>query len=148
MEYNMTDQTDQQDVQQPDAPDVQDQQPDEGTSSGNAEAARYRVRLRETQAELSTVRDLLGTYQRAAAEAALAEHLAQPADLFDVGKVDLADHIDDAGQVNAVTLVAAAQELLNTRPGLKVEQTGPRDWGQYGERPPAPVGWGSVIGTR
>lgn len=120
----------------------------EPSKGSNAEAARYRVQLREAQAQHEVTRQLLATYQRAAAEAALAEHLAQPADLFDVGQVDLADHIDDAGQVNAATLVAAAQELLKTRPGLKVEQTGLRDWGQHGEHPPGPVGWKSVIGNR
>lgn len=120
----------------------------EPSKGSNAEAARYRVQLREEQTQHEATRQLLATYQRAAAEAALAELLAQPADLFDVGKVDLADHIDDTGQVNAATLVAAAQELLKTRPGLKAEQTGLRDWGQNGEAPPGPVGWKSVIGNR
>ena len=66
-------------------PDGQQQQ-----ENPNAEAARYRTQLRAAEAERDTLAERLTSYQRRAAEAAIADILDEPGDLFDIGGVDLA----------------------------------------------------------
>ena len=136
--------------QQPD-PDGQQQQ-----ENPNAEAARYRTQLRAAEAERDTLAERLTGYQRRAAEAAIADILDEPGDLFDIGGVDLADYLDDNGDINHTDLLGAATALVDQRPklGKHYSRFGsgmPRhhDWGQGGGIPPQPdtTSWSDVLKT-
>lgn len=140
------------DSAQPDAAEVPPQQPE----SRNAEAARYRTQLRAVEAERDTLAERVATYQRREAEAEIADLLAQPADLWDVGHLDITTVYDDNGDLRADELRAAAGALLEQRPGLR--NSGPvygsalpshRDWGQHNRRPPgAGATWSDVLNSR
>ena len=136
--------------QQPD-PDGQ-QQPD----NPNAEAARYRTQLRAAEAERDTLAERLTGYQRRAAEAAIADILDEPGDLFDIGGVDLADYLDDNGDINSTDLQGAAAALVDQRPklGKNYARYGSgmpqhHNWGQGGGIPPQPdtTSWSDVLKT-
>ncbi|MGX1762946.1 hypothetical protein ACWIGW_45980 [Nocardia brasiliensis] len=86
--------------------------------SPNAEAAKWRRKLRDTETELATARERITRYQRTEIERLAAEHLAVPADLFDIGKADLPALLDDNGDPDPVKVRAAVDELVNARPGL------------------------------
>lgn len=77
---------------------------------GNAEAAKYRRRLRE-------------------AEALAAAELAQPGDLFAFG-AELADVLDDDGFVDADKVAALTMQLTIDRPGLRAVRNAWPDMGQ------------------
>jgi len=89
-------------------------QPDE---SRNAEAARWRVRLRETEVERDGLAGRVERLQTAQAFALTAGKLAQPVDLFGFG-VSLADVLGDDGEVDAARVEEATEALLAARPGL------------------------------
>lgn len=83
-------------------------QPPEGDAeTGNVEAAKYRRRLRDTEAERDAARQAADAAQRA-----LVDHLAEslervkPAALWASG-VTLKDLVDDAGNVDTAKLKAA-----------------------------------------
>ncbi|CAM4518719.1 hypothetical protein NONI108955_41095 [Nocardia ninae] len=86
--------------------------------SPNAEAAKYRRRLRDTETELTAARERIARYQRAEIERIAAGHLAVPADLFDIGKTDVSALLDNNDDPDQAKVHAAVQELLSTRPGL------------------------------
>jgi hypothetical protein len=88
------------------------------------EAAKYRVRLREVEAERDQITAQLTTYQRAAVEQLAAERLAVGADVFDVARAELADLLDEQGQVNPEAVAAAVDALLVSRPGLGRDAVG------------------------
>jgi len=80
------------------------------------EAAKYRRRLRETEAERDRLTEALGVYRRRDAEqAAEAAGLLRGADLFDLG-TDLADLLAEDGTVDTGKVNAAAAALLEERP--------------------------------
>src|SRR5579875_463102 len=125
------------------ATDDVDQAPDAGSggdsaenaaaeSNPNSEAARYRTRLRETEAQRDALKERLDGYLRREAEAAVADLLDVPGDLFEIGGVDVGGFYDDAGKLNSTELRAAAGALLEQRPRLaKQKDTEPRRaWGQ------------------
>jgi hypothetical protein len=144
---------------QPDAPtDTQDvtvdvpdtnppDTPTEPDASPNSEAARRRVELREAQAERDALAERLTGYQRRECEAAVADLLDVPADLWDVAQADHATFYNDDGTVNADELRAAAAALIEQRPRLGKPPRPPAQWGQGGTIAPSggSVGWGDVI---
>jgi hypothetical protein len=124
-------------------------EPDEDESP-NAEAARYRVRLREAEQEVGHLRGRIETMQRADVERQLAGRVAQPADIFEIGGVDLADLLDDDGNVVPELVDTAVFGLLESRPGLAYQEppaAGPSTFGMGKHRPTAEPGpsWGDVI---
>ena len=132
-------------------PDGQQQQ-----ENPNAEAARYRTQLRAAEAERDTLAERLTSYQRRAAEAAIADILDEPGDLFDIGGVDLADYLDDNGDINHTGLQGAAAALVDQRPklGKNYARYGSgmpqhHNWGQGGGIPPQPdtTSWSDVLKT-
>lgn len=121
--------------------------------SPNSEAAKRRRQLRETQTELSTVRDQLAGYQRRHAEQIIADVLATPADLFDIGHADLADYLDDNGNILDDELRTAATALVEQRPRLAANYQPPMPDGtnfDHGVRQSAPGGtsWSAVLGDQ
>ncbi|MCZ0727196.1 hypothetical protein [Mycolicibacterium iranicum] len=119
--------------------------------SSNGEAAKRRRQLREAQTELATVRDQLTTYQRRHAEQVIADVLANPADLFDIGQADLADYLDDNGDIRTDELRAAAGTLIEQRPQLGANYIPPMpdnyDFGTGARSESAPGGasWSAVL---
>ncbi|MGB6147473.1 hypothetical protein [Mycolicibacter algericus] len=93
-------------------PEVSQSEPT--TTSPNQEAAKYRVRLREVEAE----RDLLANRLQAAQERIVtteaAKHFADPADLWSTTK--LADLLNESNSVDADKLDAAIGAALEAKP--------------------------------
>lgn len=95
--------------------------------SANKEAARYRVKLRETEAKLEAAEARVTTLMKRAAESHVADKLSVPSDLWDVGKANIADLLDDNGDLDTDALDDLVGEMLSARPGL-----GPVRWGDVG----------------
>lgn len=91
--------------------------------SPNAEAARYRSRLRETETERDTLQARLETMQRAEVER-LAARLVEPSAIW-AGGVTLADLLDDDGNLDPAKATAAIDQATS-RLGLAVKPTTPR----------------------
>ena len=87
----------------------------EAQTAQNREAAKYRRRLRETEAQLDTVAGRLAVLQRAEAESIAARRLADGADLFRDG-ADLAALLDDEGHVDPVKVSALAKDIAEQHP--------------------------------
>lgn len=102
--------------------------------TANAEAAKYRRRLRDTEAQLTTTTDRLTAYQRRHVEQLAADLLATPADLFDVGQLELTQFLNDDGDIDTDEVLLAATALVDLRPQLGKNYTPPwpatTDYGQ------------------
>ena len=132
-----------------------EQQPDRAEAdkdSSNAEAGRYRRQLRAAERERDTLAERVTAYQRRECEAAVADLRHEPADIWEIGKAELAQFYSDDGALRDDELRAAAGALIEQRPRLaksEAETPQPRNWGQYGAISPAqPPSWGAVIGPR
>lgn len=101
---------------------------DDTGSAPNAEAARYRTRLRAAETKRDTLADRVDTLQQREAERLVADRLAQPGDLLGFGAT-LADVLDPGtGDVDPDRIDDLLGRLLAERPGLaKVPpRAGPR----------------------
>jgi len=87
-------------------------------ASANAEAARYRTRLRETEAERDRLAAMVETLQRAEVARLASQHLAQGTDLLEYGMVGLDALIGEDGRVDPDQVGLATATLLAERPGL------------------------------
>jgi hypothetical protein len=130
-----------------DTPD--DGQQPEGTppeANPNSEAARYRVQLREAEAARDALAERVTGYQRKECEAAVANLLDVPGDLWDIGQADVSAFYNDDGTLNEAEVQAAAAALIDQRPRLG-KPPGPRhqNFGQFLPAPVESVGWGSVV---
>ena len=116
-------------------PEVEDTEPDgEGDDSGTTRAARrqhrdgekYRQQLRDEQAaraaeqaawesERTSLRSTVERYQRSEVERAVANRLADPADIW-AGGIQLADVLADDGTLDTDALDAAVTDLLVRHP--------------------------------
>ena len=130
---------------------------DEGTPTGpeaadghddgpGREAAKYRLRLREAEAERDALAGRLEAAQRREAER-LAADLSQPGDLWLLGGVTLADLLTDDGEVDPAKVQAATAAVLDARPGLRRSKFPPVLLGRD-PNPPLPAGpsWGDLLG--
>lgn len=142
----MTEPTTAEPAAEPEGTEPAEQAEPEGRG-GNAEAARYRTQLRAAEAERDTLAARVDALHRSAVERLVADRLAAPADLFDVGQADLADLLDDDGNLDAAAVDQHVADLLATRPGL-ARDAGPRrlDLGQ-GVRGSTPGGasWSDLL---
>ena len=136
----------------PEAPQTPaDPQPTE-PESPNSEAAKYRIERNEARTERDTLAGRVTAMQRRECEAAVADLLEQPADLWDLGQASATDFYSDTDELNTDDLRAAAAALVESRPGLAKQKKfdGPRNWGQSGE--PVPTGtsssWDQVVKGR
>lgn len=96
------------------------------------EAATRRKELRTVEAERDALKGTVTALQRQVAEQLITAteslpYLHNPADLFDIGGVDVADLTDDAGGVDAGKLAAALTALQGERGYL----FGPRPTPEY-----------------
>jgi hypothetical protein len=111
----------------------------------NAEAARYRTRLREAETERDTIAGRLTGYQRAEAERLAAAGLSRASDLWLDG-LDVAELLDEAGQVDADKVATAVAAVLDGRPQLAAVVKRPRpDMSQGVHAPAADSGWQGVL---
>lgn len=122
---------------------------DSADPSPNAEAARWRRQLREVQAERDALAERVQHYQRRECEATIADLLDVPADLFEIGQVNVSAFYDDDGTLNEGELRAAAGALLEERPRLgQPKPAGPR-WQNFGQHSPPPPsrggGWNDLL---
>lgn len=101
----------------PDAPDEPDEGV-EGQESGNREAARYRVRAREAEAERDRLRGVVERFQRVEVERVVGDRLVNPTDLFEIAGATIADLLDEAGTVDPDAVTARVDELITARPYL------------------------------
>jgi hypothetical protein len=118
---------------------------EDDSAKPGSEAARYRRRLREAEAERDTLAGRVAEYQSREVRRLVADELAQPDDLFAFG-VTLNDLLDD-GEVSEGLVATALAGVLTARPGLaKVEAPRRPDLGQ-GTRPVPKGGtsWGEVL---
>lgn len=132
-------------------------QHDAPTEGGNAEAARYRVKLRAAEGErdglrteLDNLRGRLEQVQRREVLRLTADLLAQPGDLLEYGGVSLTALVDDEGAVDEQAVLEATAAMLDARPGLS--KTAPRPTappnhgaGYRGPTTAAPPSWGDVF---
>ncbi len=101
------------------------------------EAARYRRSLRDAEAERDSLRGRLDVLQRAAVErVATADGLAVPGDLWLAG-VDLAELLDDGGNVDHGRVRESVAKILDDRPHWR--RAAPVGF-DGGVRQPAPAG--------
>jgi hypothetical protein len=133
----------------PNAPEPDPNNPDPDGTGGNSEAAKYRRRLRDAEAQRDTLATRVQTYQRREVEALAQGKLAVPGDVFAIGQLSLEDAYDPSGELRADVVETAIDELLRNRPGLAVPRDR-RNWGQGGGRPPVEGGatWGDVLNPK
>lgn len=105
---------------------------DSDNGAASAEAAKYRRKLRETEAALEAATAQLAAVQRADVERRVAERLEVPADLFNLGGAELSELVDENGHVNDEAVNAAVDKLLTDRPRLAKDDSA--------------NGWGDVTG--
>lgn len=132
----------------PDPAEPEHDSGDDDAPKPGGEAARYRRRLREAEAERDTLAGRLTGLQTREVHRLVADHLAQPDDLFAFG-VTLDDLLDD-GEVSEGLVATAVAGVLAARPGLAVVPPAPRpDLGQ-GARPvvKSRTSWAEVIQAR
>ncbi|WP_309065351.1 hypothetical protein [Microbacterium sp.] len=103
-------------------PDPADDTPDD-LRAARHEAATRRKELRAVQAERDTLHGTVATLQRQLTEQLIANTDAlpwmhRPADLFEIGGVDVADLTDDAGNIDPSKLADALTTLQGERPYL------------------------------
>lgn len=118
------------DQQQPEAGDDTEAEDAEGKDEGrrgNPEAAKWRTRFREAEAERDQLRELVTKLQRAEVvrQATGPGKLIDGEDVFRVAT--LADLLDDDG-LNADQIAAAVEDLVKSKPHLAQ----PRVTGQVG----------------
>ncbi len=123
-------------------------QGDDGQDGGNSEAARRRRQLRDTEAERDTLAGHLERYRTRELERLAAEVLAEPSDLLALGGQGLEAYVNDAGDVDADAVRAAARALVDTRPGLRApgQRTGPIGQGRVGAPVKSGTSWASALG--
>ncbi len=121
----------------------------EETGKGaNAEAAKYRTRLRETEVERDGIAERLTSYQRREAERLAAATLSRASDLWLDG-TEVVEMLDDEGQLDPEKVTAAVASVLDGRPQLEAGRVRPRpDRAQGGTVAPQAPGWGDVLRGR
>jgi len=98
-------------------------------SGPGREAAKYRRKLREAEAERDALREAVASIRRAEVERIAGATVQNPAGLWAAG-VDVGDLLDDAGQVDPAKVQAATLQAAETlglarpRPGNYVAREG------------------------
>lgn len=109
-----------------------------------SEAAKYRRRLREAEAERDALRDRLNGANRREAERIASAHLAQADDLF-AFDARIEDLIGDDGLIDAERVETACAALIEARPGLRLPSRRPTfDGGARATSAPS-RGWNDVL---
>jgi hypothetical protein len=131
----------------PDHPGADTAEATEPDAKPDREAARYRRQLRETEAKATTLATRLEAMQRREVERMAAEHLQTPADLWLTGP-ELAELLDDQGDIDPAKVSAACGNVVETRPGWKRPDPPPAFDGGARHSPPVPVTMRDVLQGR
>lgn len=115
-----------------------------GTAGANAEAARYRVRLRESEAANAALTERLATLQRAEVERIAASTLSR-GDAIWLAGTELSDMLDDAGNVSANLVTQFAENAARVGIGRATRFQGTSDAGPRGIDEPSGVTWADVL---
>ncbi|MDE0545444.1 hypothetical protein [Microbacterium sp. C7(2022)] len=110
-------------------------------STGNAEAAKWRTKLRDKEAEIDAVRtehdatvaglrDNITSLQRQVVTKMIETdnnlpYMHNPADLWEIGDVDVSTLTDDAGAIDPERVTQAIEGLAESRPYLVAERPQP-----------------------
>lgn len=89
----------------------------EGSERKGNREARYRVERNEARVERDALAARVEQLQTLEVHR-LADELAQPSDLLELGGVSLADLLNEAGDVDNAAVAEAVAALLEARPGL------------------------------
>ncbi len=122
---------------------------DKGT--GNSEAAKWRTRLRQAEAERDTLAQRLARMQQAEVDRLVAERMADPEDLRVLGKVEVADLLDDEGLVDVDKVDQAVSDVLKSKPRLAKDYEPDAEGFDGGARQSVSnsgASWSSVLGGR
>jgi hypothetical protein len=79
---------------------------------------RYREERNQAREALIQAEALIGSLRTREIERLAGEHLAQPADLLELGGVAVTDLLTEAGYVDDAAVAEAVAALLESRPGL------------------------------
>lgn len=118
---------------------------DGGDGKAGREAARYRRRLREAEAERDALREQVERLQRREVERVAGEHLSVGSDVFTVGGVDLADVLDDGGEVDAAKVAEIAERIAAERPRLGVPRGFAHGQGKRSSAARRPASWQELM---
>lgn len=124
---------------------------DEAPSGPAAQAAKYRVRLREAEAARDALAERLNTLQCREVERLAAEHLADSGDLWLAG-TNLADLLDEAGNVDPERVTEVVRRVVGSRPhwAAKPKPGQPyrpgRELKSGATLAPPPAGWANLLG--
>jgi len=91
---------------------------DDAGSSGNAEAAKYRRRLREVEAERDALSATLLAARRRDVERHARGHLADVDDAWTIGQWNVDEMLGEDGLVDDAKVAAATSALIESRPRL------------------------------
>ena len=129
-----------------DAPPSEGPEP-EGDSPSR-EAARYRTRLRETEAERDLVVERLAGYQRREIERLAGARLSRPGDVWMDGR-PVAELLAEDGTVDPNRVDAEVEQVLDGRPQLDKTYERDRDYGAGKRSSTSPGGgWQEVLQGR
>lgn len=126
-------------------PVVPEQDPDPSRTA-NVEAARYRTRLRDTEAVRDALAARVERFERATVERVAAETLSSPGDVWLFTAADALPRTPE-GEVDTDAVRAAVAKITEGRPGLaippkRVVDTG---GGRRGDPLPSEPSWASII---
>ncbi|MEX3644323.1 hypothetical protein [Mycolicibacterium porcinum] len=121
------------------APDEVDQPDDENPDNhadddtdkdgnGNKEAAKYRRKLRDTEAERDALQTRLEHVQRGEVERLVTDQLRDPADIWRDG-AQIADLLDDNGNIDPAKVTTLAGAVLQAHAHWGIDTTSPRQYG-------------------
>lgn len=125
--------------------DEPDEDQDDGPDGAGREAAKYRRRLREAEAERDQLAERVESLQRAEVERAATADGLRPAALWASG-VELANLLADDGTVDGPKVLAAI-EASREELGIPAPPVGPRvpREGRSPGRPPKPSGKDAMV---
>lgn len=83
-----------------------------------ARETRYRVERNEAREQVTALTARLAALQRAEVERLAGARLSHPEDLFTLSGNDVADYLDDNGNVDPDKVAADVAAILSERPGL------------------------------
>lgn len=127
----------------------QEAEPTDDKGSTSREAAKYRARLREVEAERDQLTSQLTTWRKSEAQTMAASVLGDGADLWRDG-LDVSDLVDESGLIDTDKVTAAAKAVGKLHPTWLVGRAAP-------PKPPGgsgaarggdseATGWGKVLG--
>lgn len=137
-----------------DSSDPQESADETAGKSPNAEAAKWRTKLRAAEVERDQLAATVETLQRAEVARLAGAILAQGSDLLELGGHELADLLTEDSTVDAERVAELAKELQLARPGLSKHGIGNShmNFGQVAVGPASGRGakttWGAVLKAR